>query len=39
VEVGLETFFIHSTYPADEKSIIFQGCWLWLGARSWLPVK
>jgi hypothetical protein len=39
VEVGLETFFIHSTHPAGERSIIFWGCRLWLGAWSWLPVK
>jgi hypothetical protein len=39
VEVGLETFFICSTHPADEKSIVFQGYRLWLGARSRLPVK
>jgi hypothetical protein len=39
VEVGLETFFIRSTHPADETSIIFQGCRLWLGAQSRLPVK
>jgi hypothetical protein len=25
MEVGLETFFIHSTHPADEESIIFLG--------------
>jgi hypothetical protein len=25
VEVGLKTFFIRSTYPADEESIIFLG--------------
>jgi hypothetical protein len=40
VEVGLETFFIRSTHPADEESIVFfSGCRLWLGARSRLPVK
>jgi hypothetical protein len=38
-EVGLETFFIRSTHPADEKLIIFQGCRLGLGAWSRLPVK
>jgi hypothetical protein len=38
-EVGLETFFIRSTHPADERSIVFKGCRLWLGARSRLPVK
>jgi hypothetical protein len=39
VEIGLETFFIRSTHPADEKSIIYRGSRLWLGAWSRLPVK
>jgi hypothetical protein len=39
VEVGLETFFICSTHPANEKSIVFRGCRLWLGAWSRLLVK
>jgi hypothetical protein len=34
MEVGLETYFIHSTHPADEESIVFRaaGCGSVLGA-------